>query len=79
MSRQGRQSDIKAKPFQISLDERHHALLEEIVKTGRYGRNVNDAAARLVIEWLAANANDEIRKYDTFDTLLKERRGGGDE
>jgi hypothetical protein len=75
VAQSGRRSEVEVERLQITLPVDAAKLLDRVVKTGRYGRNRNEVAARLVSDWLYDNSDDvleahfkrreTIRKFDT--------------
>lgn len=70
MARRGRQSDLDVERLQITLATEELVHLDRIVRIGRFGRNRNDVAARIVAEWMRLHLRDE------YDAYLSRRDSG---
>lgn len=68
----GRRSDVDVERLQITLATPDATLLDCIVKIGRFGRNRNEVAARIVTEWLHANLRHELAEHSALRQAIKE-------
>jgi hypothetical protein len=61
--KRGRQSEVDVDRLQITLATEETAKLDRIVRVGRFGRNRNEAAARIIAAWLESNYSSELKKF----------------
>jgi hypothetical protein len=60
----GRRSDVDVERLQITLAKRDVIeLLDRIVKIGKFGRNRNEVAGRIITDWLHDESLAELEKY----------------
>ena len=78
MAQSGRRSNVDVERLQITLSADAAQLLDRVVKTGKYGRNRNEAAARLVSDWLYDCSVDVLEAHfkqreaiKKFDAVLE--------
>jgi len=72
MAHRGRQSSLKVERLQITLAEAELRHLDIATKLGKFGRNRNEVAARIVANWLEVRLPVEIENYLKRDDLFKE-------
>jgi hypothetical protein len=72
VAQSGRRSEVDVKRLQITLSAAAAKLLDPIVKTGRFGRNRNEVAARIVSDWLYTNARTLLAEHFALDEILKQ-------
>jgi hypothetical protein len=48
----GRRSDVDVERLQITLAKSAVVQLDRVVRIGKFGRNRNDVAARIISDWL---------------------------
>lgn len=63
MSQPGRRSDVEVERLQITLAKADVAQLDRVVQIGKFGRNRNDVAARIIGDWLHERSATELDGY----------------
>jgi len=63
MAQPGRRSDVYVERLQITLAKDDADVLDRIVRIGKFGRNRNEAAARIIGNWLHDSAPAELRAF----------------
>lgn len=63
MAQPGRRSEVDVERLQITLAKSDAVVLDQIVQVGKFGRNRNDVAARVITDWLHDAAPVELDKF----------------
>jgi len=63
LKRPGRRSDVEVERLQITLAKADVAQLDRVVKIGKFGRNRNEVAARIIGDWLHDRSSAELDAY----------------
>ena len=63
MAQPGRRSEIDVERLQITLAKADASQLDRVVKIGKFGRNRNDVAARIISDWLHDRSPAELDAY----------------
>jgi len=63
VAQRGRRSDIDAASLQITLAKADIVQLDRVVKIGKFGRNRNDVAARIIGDWLHDQSLAELKRF----------------
>ncbi len=65
MAQPGRRSDVDVERLQITLAKADVVQLDRVVRIGKFGRNRNEVAARIVNDWLHDQSPAALNAYLT--------------
>jgi hypothetical protein len=68
----GRRSDVDVERLQITLAKSAVVQLDRVVRIGKFGRNRNDVAARIISDWLHDQSPAALDAYLTGLDVGKE-------
>jgi len=63
MARRGRRSDVEVERLQITLAKADVEYLDRVIRLGRFGRNRNEAAANVIVDWLNSRFLTELATH----------------
>ena len=59
----GRRSEVEVERLQITLAKADVDQLDRVVRIGKFGRNRNEVAARIINDWLHGMSPTELEAY----------------
>jgi hypothetical protein len=59
----GRRSDVDVERLQITLAKADVVQLDRTVRIGKFGRNRNEVAARIISDWLHDKSPEELHSF----------------
>jgi hypothetical protein len=63
LERRGRRSDLQVERLQVTLAIADIIQLERVVKIGKFGRNRNEVASRIISDWLRDQSPAALDAY----------------
>lgn len=67
MARGRPKSEVASESLSITLDERHLAMLDRLVKISLHGRHRNEVAASIIRFWLKDNLAQLEKQYEEIE------------